>query len=284
MNSFCAWYSFRMSFWSVPPSSRRGTPESSAAATYMASTIAAGPLIVIEVVTLPRSMPAYRSSHIRERVDRNPALPDLTEREGVVGVTAHERGEVVGGGEAVASRDEEVVEPPVRVGRGAEAGEHPHGPQLRPVHRGVRPACVRVQARELAVGGPVHGLDRDPRHRVEVRVAERRGVVGLFPLVPRCHAVHSLGASVCFDLSSMFDSLALCEPGYPARGRSLPRSYAPPSLRSSMLDARSPTSVIPRSRIRTTRSTTWWRSRTPSTRPSRSRARPAGSRHSRRAS
>ena len=58
MNSFCAWYSFRMSFWSVPPSAARSTPLRSAAATYIASTMAAGPLIVIDVVTAPRSMPA----------------------------------------------------------------------------------------------------------------------------------------------------------------------------------------------------------------------------------
>ena len=57
MNSFCAWYSLRMSFWSVPPSCARGTPWSSALATNIANTIAAGPLIVIDVVTSPRSMP-----------------------------------------------------------------------------------------------------------------------------------------------------------------------------------------------------------------------------------
>ena len=55
-NSFCAWYSFRMSFCSVPPSRARSTPASSAAATYIAKTTAAGPLIVIDVVTAPRSM------------------------------------------------------------------------------------------------------------------------------------------------------------------------------------------------------------------------------------
>jgi hypothetical protein len=56
MNSFCAWYSFRMSFWRVPPSSRRAAPLRSAAATYIASRIAAGELIVIDVVTFERSM------------------------------------------------------------------------------------------------------------------------------------------------------------------------------------------------------------------------------------
>ena len=49
-NSFCAWYSFRMSFCSVPPSRARATPAFSAWATYMAKITAAGELIVIDVV------------------------------------------------------------------------------------------------------------------------------------------------------------------------------------------------------------------------------------------
>ena len=60
-NSFCAWYSFRMSFCSVPPIARRGMPVSSACATNMASTGAAGELIVMDVVVVPRSIPEKRS-------------------------------------------------------------------------------------------------------------------------------------------------------------------------------------------------------------------------------
>ena len=56
-NSFCAWYSLKMSFCSVPPSRARSTPDRSAAATYIAKSTAAGALIVIDVVTEPRSMP-----------------------------------------------------------------------------------------------------------------------------------------------------------------------------------------------------------------------------------
>ena len=56
-NSFCAWYSFRMSFCSVPPSWLRGTPAFSAWATNIAKIGAAGELIVIDVVIAPRSMP-----------------------------------------------------------------------------------------------------------------------------------------------------------------------------------------------------------------------------------
>ncbi len=57
MNSFCAWYSFKMSFCSVPPMRARSTPFASACATNIAKITAAGPLIVIDVVTEPRSMP-----------------------------------------------------------------------------------------------------------------------------------------------------------------------------------------------------------------------------------
>ena len=57
-NSFCAWYSFRMSFCSVPPSRDRSTPARSACATYIARMTAAGELMVIDVVMSPRSMPA----------------------------------------------------------------------------------------------------------------------------------------------------------------------------------------------------------------------------------
>src|SRR4028118_2390444 len=42
MNSFCAWYSFRMSFWSVPLRTARGTPVLSATATYMARRMGGG--------------------------------------------------------------------------------------------------------------------------------------------------------------------------------------------------------------------------------------------------
>ncbi len=58
MNSFWAMNSLRMSFCSVPPSCARGTPCFSATAMYMHSKIAAGELIVIEVVISPRGMPS----------------------------------------------------------------------------------------------------------------------------------------------------------------------------------------------------------------------------------
>jgi len=58
MNSFCAMNSLRMSFCRVPPSAVAGTPCFSATAMYMHRRIAAGELIVIEVVMSPSGMPS----------------------------------------------------------------------------------------------------------------------------------------------------------------------------------------------------------------------------------
>ena len=57
-NSFWAWYSFRMSFWRVPPRRERCTPAFSACAMNMARMTAAGELMVIDVVIVSRSIPA----------------------------------------------------------------------------------------------------------------------------------------------------------------------------------------------------------------------------------
>jgi hypothetical protein len=53
-----ATYSFSTSFCTVPPSRSSGAPWRSASSVYSASSIAAGALIVIEVVTSARSMPS----------------------------------------------------------------------------------------------------------------------------------------------------------------------------------------------------------------------------------
>ena len=68
IHSFCAMNSFSMSFWIVPPSRSHGTPCSSATARYIASSTLAVQFTVIDVVTLPRSMPA-NSSRASSSVD-----------------------------------------------------------------------------------------------------------------------------------------------------------------------------------------------------------------------
>ena len=73
--SFCAWYSFKMSFWRVPESAARSTPVRSATPTYMASTGAAGELIVMDVETRPRSMPEKSVSMSARVSTATPARP-----------------------------------------------------------------------------------------------------------------------------------------------------------------------------------------------------------------
>src|SRR5213594_4277255 len=58
MNSFWAMNSLRMSFCKVPPSLEAGTPCFSATAMYMHSKMAAGELMVIEVVMSPSGIPS----------------------------------------------------------------------------------------------------------------------------------------------------------------------------------------------------------------------------------
>src|SRR5438045_5506595 len=64
-----------MSFWIVPPTFDRGTPVLSAIDTYIANKIAAGLLIVIDVDTVPTSIPENRSSISASVSTATPARP-----------------------------------------------------------------------------------------------------------------------------------------------------------------------------------------------------------------
>ena len=57
MYSFCAMYSFKMSFCRVPETRLHGTPCCSATTRYIAQMIDAGELMVIDTVTSPSGMP-----------------------------------------------------------------------------------------------------------------------------------------------------------------------------------------------------------------------------------
>ena len=57
-----AMYSFRMSFWVVPPTRSSGTPCFFASATYIARRIGAVALMVMDVVTSPSGIPAKSRS------------------------------------------------------------------------------------------------------------------------------------------------------------------------------------------------------------------------------
>jgi hypothetical protein len=75
MYSFWAMYSFRMSFWRVPPTLPKGTPCFSATARYMARRIAAGELIVIEVVISPTGIPSKSVSMSASESTATPQCP-----------------------------------------------------------------------------------------------------------------------------------------------------------------------------------------------------------------
>ncbi len=75
MYSFCAMYSFRMSFCSVPDSRVQSTPCFSATARYIAQMTGAGELMVIETVTSPSGMPRKRVSMSSSEQMDTPHLP-----------------------------------------------------------------------------------------------------------------------------------------------------------------------------------------------------------------
>ena len=75
MYSFCAMYSFRMSFWMVPEIFFQSAPCFSATARYMAHSTDAGELMVIETVVFSRSMPSKRISMSSSESMATPHLP-----------------------------------------------------------------------------------------------------------------------------------------------------------------------------------------------------------------
>ena len=72
-----------MSFWIVPARSARSTPVSSATAMYMANSTAAGPLIVMDVDTEPRSMSAKRSRMSESVSTATPQWPTSPSAQGL---------------------------------------------------------------------------------------------------------------------------------------------------------------------------------------------------------
>ena len=75
MNVPRATYSFNTSFWAVPETFSRGTPCLSATATYMATRIGAGALMVIDVETRSRGMPSKTVSMSASESIATPTWP-----------------------------------------------------------------------------------------------------------------------------------------------------------------------------------------------------------------
>ena len=94
MYSFCAMYSFRMSFCSVPEIFFQSAPCFSATARYMAQMTAAGELMVIEVVTSASGIWSKSTSISASELMATPHLPDFAFGKRMVGVVAHQRGQI----------------------------------------------------------------------------------------------------------------------------------------------------------------------------------------------
>ena len=151
MYSFCAMNSLRMSFWIVPESVCQSAPCFSATTRYIAKIIAAGELIVIDVVMSPSGMPSKSVSMSASDVDADAALPHLAERQRVVRVAAHQRRQIERDAQpGAAGREQRLVALVGLLGR-AEPGELPHRPELAAVAGRVDAARVRKLARVAEV-------------------------------------------------------------------------------------------------------------------------------------
>ena len=81
--------------------------------------------------------------HVGERTDGHAAFADFAFGERVVGVVAHQRGQIERDGEAGLALREQISKARVGVFGGAEAGKLAHGPEPAAIHRGVNAAGVR---------------------------------------------------------------------------------------------------------------------------------------------
>ena len=161
MYSFCAMNSFRMSFWIVPESVFQSAPCFSATTRYIAKIIAAGELIVIDVVMSAEADPVEQRLHVGQRRHVDAALAGFAERQLVVGIAAHQRRQIEGDAQAGAAGAQQRLVALVGLLRRAEAGELPHRPELAAVAGGVDAARVgeRSGLRDIA------GVRRCPRGR-----------------------------------------------------------------------------------------------------------------------
>src|SRR2546422_11313210 len=98
----------------------------------------------------PRSTLFPYTTLFRSR-EGDAALAHLAFGQRMVAVVAHERRQVKGDGKARLALLQEIVEPPVGVFGGGEAGELAHGPDFSPVHRRVDAAREGILARVAQV-------------------------------------------------------------------------------------------------------------------------------------
>ena len=150
----------------------------SAATTYMQKIGTAGPEIVIEVVTVPRSMPANSRSMIGGRVDRHPTMADLSQTLRLIGVTTHQGRHVEGHAEPATTGVQDHLVTSVRLLSAAESGELTDGPAAAAITSGMKAAgerkgpgpADRIQSRvDHIVRRSVHRFQFDARQGVKSR-------------------------------------------------------------------------------------------------------------------
>jgi hypothetical protein len=104
--------------------------------------------------------------HVGERGDVHSALTDLTERQLVIRISAHQRRQVEGDAQPSTTRLEQLLVPPVRFFGRPEPGKLPHRPKLAAVPRRMNSTRVRESARVREVALVVQR--RDILRRVEL--------------------------------------------------------------------------------------------------------------------
>src|SRR6185437_10501448 len=136
MYSFCAMYSLRMSFWMVPEIFFQSAPCFSATTRYMAHSTEAGELMVMETVVFSVNA-GEEGFHVLERINGHAALAHFAFAAGMVGVIAHQCGQVEGHRKAASAVLQQVLVAQVGFLRGSEAGKLAHGPKLAAVAGGM---------------------------------------------------------------------------------------------------------------------------------------------------
>ena len=109
-NSFCAMYSFRMSFWSVPPSLARAMPRFSAAAMYIAQNHGGRAVDGHGGRDLVQRDAVEEDLHVGQGGDRYAALAELAHGLGRVGVVAVKRRHIEGDRKAGLPLAQQVLE------------------------------------------------------------------------------------------------------------------------------------------------------------------------------
>ncbi len=177
MYSFCAMYSFRMSFCSVPARRVQSAPcffsDSQVHRPQNARRRVDGHRNggFLEIDSVEKCL------HVLKRVDGHTTLAHLAFALGIVRVTPHQRRQIERDGKPASPVRQQVFVALVRLLRAREAGELPHRPQLSAIPAGMNAARVgrltrqRQVQRLRQVGGRVQPLDWRSGHRREPRLA-----------------------------------------------------------------------------------------------------------------